>query len=95
MHFPTSINHRAPAWSLKQLTPYLQIHYVAQAEGAVVDDSREREPLEFVVDEGKVIQGLSRAVAGLSVGQKNSLTVQPEEAFGKTVYCITSNNLRQ
>ena len=62
---------------------------MAQAEGAVVDDSREREPLEFVVDEGKVIQGLSRAVAGLSVGQKNSLTVQPEEAFGKTVYCIT------
>lgn len=46
------------------------------------DTSREREPLRFVVGGGKVIPGFDEAVLGLEVGEKRSLQVGPEKAYG-------------
>ncbi|WP_336024545.1 FKBP-type peptidyl-prolyl cis-trans isomerase [Halobellus salinisoli] len=53
-----------------------------------LDDAQEREesdygPLAFIVGAGEVIEGLDRAVRGLSVGEETTVTVSPESAYGE------------
>jgi peptidylprolyl isomerase len=46
---------------------------------ATADD----EPLEFKIGNREVLAGLEKAVVGMQVGQKKSVTVPPEEGFGQ------------
>ena len=59
------------------------VHYTGKLEdGRVFDSSREREPLEFTLGEGKIIPGFEVAVAGMDVGEKKTIKLPPEEAYG-------------
>jgi len=42
-----------------------------------------RSPLEFKVGEGEVIKGLDEAVVGLNSGEKKTVAIPPEKAYGK------------
>ena len=53
---------------------------LAAAEGRDPDDYG---PLTFTVGEGEVIEGLDKAVRGLSVGAETTATVPPEAAYGE------------
>lgn len=61
----------------------VRIHYRGTlAEGTEFDSSEGREPLEFKVGEGSVIEGFDAGVAGLEVGEKRTVTIAPEQAYG-------------
>lgn len=62
----------------------VKVHYTGKLEdGTIFDSSREREPLEFTIGEGKVIPGLEAAVIGMEAGESKSATVPPEDAYGE------------
>jgi len=61
----------------------VRVHYRGTlADGTEFDASEGREPLEFKLGDGVVIAGFEAAVKGLEVGQKRSVTIPPEEAYG-------------
>lgn len=61
----------------------VRIHYTGKLEdGTQFDSSEGRDPLEFALGGGQVIPGFDNAVEGMAVGDKKSVTVQPEEAYG-------------
>ncbi|MCC6346716.1 MAG: FKBP-type peptidyl-prolyl cis-trans isomerase, partial [Nitrospirales bacterium] len=51
-------------------------------DGTVFDSSEGREPLEFTLGEGHLIRGFENAVAGMSVGEKKTVTIPAGEAYG-------------
>ncbi len=61
----------------------VRLHYTTYSQDdCVIETSLQREPLEFVVGAGEVVEGLQRAVVGLSLGQKQRVPVMPELGFG-------------
>jgi len=60
------------------------IHYRgAFQDGNEFYSSREREPLEFTAGSDELIPGMSNAVIGMAVGDKKTVTIPPEEAYGE------------
>jgi len=61
----------------------VQIHYTGTLDdGKQFDSSEGREPLEFVLGSGGVIQGFDDAVTGMTVGDKKTVRIEPEQAYG-------------
>jgi len=62
----------------------VRVHYTGTLDdGTVFDTSKEREPLEFVLGAGEIIPGFEAAVLGLKVGEKTTVKMGPEEAYGQ------------
>jgi peptidylprolyl isomerase len=62
----------------------VQIHYKGTlTDGEVFDSSEGRDPLEFVVGSGQVIVGFDEAVIGMEVGEKKSVLIPCEKAYGE------------
>ena len=62
----------------------VQVHYTGKLDdGTQFDSSVEREPLQFAVGEGQVIAGFDKAVEGMAVGEKKSVRIPAEEAYGQ------------
>ena len=61
----------------------VKVHYVLSLEdGSVFDSSTEEQPFEFVIGRGMVIPGFENAVAGMREGEKKTVTIPPEDAYG-------------
>jgi FKBP-type peptidyl-prolyl cis-trans isomerase 2 len=61
----------------------VKVHYTGKLkDGTVFDSSEDREPLEFIVGDGKMIKGFDAAVQGMSVGDDKSVTIPCAEAYG-------------
>jgi len=61
----------------------VSVHYTGKlVDGTVFDSSVDREPLDFQLGRGKVIPGFENAIIGLSHGDKTSVTIPPDEAYG-------------
>ncbi|MBN2463768.1 MAG: peptidylprolyl isomerase [Dehalococcoidia bacterium] len=61
----------------------VQVHYTGKlADGTVFDSSVERGPLEFTVGSGQLIEGFDNAVLGMKVGEKKTVTIPVDEAYG-------------
>lgn len=59
------------------------IHYKGTLEdGSVFDSSEGREPLEFIFGLGMIIPGLEEGISGLKTGDKKSVEVKAEKAYG-------------
>ena len=52
-------------------------------DGSVFDSSEGRDPLEFTVGSGQIIPGLDRELPGMAAGDKKTVTVAPEDAYGE------------
>lgn len=62
------------------------IHYKGTlADGTQFDSSEGREPLSFVVGAGQIIPGLDAAMPGMEIGEKKTVNVPSEEAYGPVV----------
>ena len=62
----------------------VKVHYTGSFEdGTVFDSSEGREPFEFVVGVGQVVPGFDRAVLGMEEGATKTVTITPEEGYGK------------
>ena len=61
----------------------VKIHFTGKMEDeTVVETSQDRGPLEFKIGEGDVISGLEQGIIGMQVGDKKTLKLSPEKAFG-------------
>lgn len=61
----------------------VRVHYHGKlTDGSTFDSSEGREPLEFEVGSGSVIPGFDQGVTGMSVGEKKTINIPVEEAYG-------------
>ena len=65
----------------------VKVHYVGTIkEGQVFDSSRDKDqPIEFSIDDGKLLKGFNDAVKELEVGGKKTISLTSEEAYGKYI----------
>lgn len=52
-------------------------------DGTVFDSSEENGPLDITIGAGQVIQGLDEVLANMEVGEKRTVTIPCEKAFGR------------
>ncbi len=63
----------------------VKVHYHGTLnDGSVFDSSNGREPLEFEVGSGMVIEGFDTGVTGMEVGEKKTVNIPAEQAYGPT-----------
>ncbi len=63
---------------------YVSVHYNGTLEnGEVFDSSQGRRPLEVRMGAGQVIEGFERELFGMSLNEKKTFTLDPEEAYGQ------------
>ena len=61
----------------------VKIHFTGKLEnGEVFDTSLEREPMEFQVGNGDVMQGLEEGIVGMALGDSKTIEISPEQGFG-------------
>ncbi|MEE2731104.1 MAG: peptidylprolyl isomerase [Pseudomonadota bacterium] len=59
------------------------LHFsVLLLDGAVVDSTRERSPATFTVGDGNLLPGFEQSIFGLKAGDKRSILLPAEDAFG-------------
>jgi peptidylprolyl isomerase len=61
----------------------VKVHYTGRLDdGNVFDTSADREPLEFTIGSGQVIQGFDQLVTGLNPGESRTQKIAAENAYG-------------
>ncbi len=61
----------------------IKIHYHGRlTDDTTFDSSEGREPLEFEVGSGQVIPGFDNGVLGMTPGQKKTIQIPVDEAYG-------------
>jgi len=61
----------------------VRVHYTGTLlDGTQFDSSVGRNPLEFTVGAGQMIAGFDAGVLGMTVGEKKTLQIDPENAYG-------------
>lgn len=61
----------------------IKVHYHGKlTTGETFDSSAGREPLEFKVGSGMVIKGFDDGVTGMAVGEKKTIHIPVDEAYG-------------
>lgn len=61
----------------------VRIHYTGTLQdGSTFDSSEGRAPLEFVVGSGQIISGLDAAIPGMEMGEKKTVNVPCDAAYG-------------
>lgn len=61
----------------------VHIHYTGTlSDGTTFDSSQGRDPLAFQVGSGQIIPGLDSAIPGMAVGDKKTVNVPCDEAYG-------------
>ena len=61
----------------------VKVHYSGRlTDGTLFDSSEGREPLEFTVGAGQMIKGFDAGVLGMSIGEKKTLQIAAEDAYG-------------
>jgi FKBP-type peptidyl-prolyl cis-trans isomerase 2 len=62
----------------------VRVHYTGKLlDGTQFDSSEGRDPLEFTIGAGQMIKGFDAGVVGMKVGDKKTLQIPPEEAYGQ------------
>jgi len=62
----------------------VKVHYHGRlTNGETFDTSAGREPLEFEVGSGMVIKGFDDGVTGMKVGEKKTINIPAEQAYGE------------
>ena len=61
----------------------VKVHYTGKlTNGEQFDSSVGREPLEFTVGAGQMIKGFDAAMPGMNPGEKKTINIAPEDAYG-------------
>src|SRR6185503_4487418 len=58
--------------------------YTLTVNGQVLESSvNGGEPIKYMQGQGTIVPGLEKALAGMKVGEEKTITLAPEEAYGK------------
>ena len=61
----------------------VRVHYTGKLNnGEQFDSSVGREPLEFTVGAGQMIKGFDAAMPGMTIGEKKTINISPEDGYG-------------
>lgn len=61
----------------------VKVHYTGRLEdGSEFDSSSGREPLAFTLGQGNLIAGFEQAVVGMAQGEKKTVTIPADQAYG-------------
>src|SRR6185295_14848465 len=73
-----------------------QVHYTGRLEdGQVFDSSVGGEPLEFEVGAGNVIAGFDEGVRGMTTGDKKTVEIEADEAYGQRIEALVQQIARE
>jgi len=62
----------------------VEVHYTGKfVDGEVFDSSEGKDPLQFQVGSGQIIPGFESAIMGKNIGEKVSITVPADQAYGQ------------
>ncbi len=62
----------------------VKVHYTGKlTSGEQFDSSAGREPLAFTVGAGQMIRGFDAAIPGMNVGDKKTINIPANEAYGE------------
>jgi len=62
----------------------VKVHYHGTLnDGTVFDSTYEESPMDFTIGDGEIIPGFEEAVEGMDEGEKKSITVEPDKAYGE------------
>ncbi len=62
----------------------VKVHYTGKlTSGDQFDSSAGRSPLEFTVGAGQMIPGFDAAIPGMNIGEKKTIKIAPENAYGE------------
>ena len=74
----------------------VRVHYRGRLEnGAVFDESTGGEPLEFRVGAQQVISGFDEGVRGMTVGERRTVEIEADDAYGPRVEQLVSSVSRE
>ena len=76
----------------------VKVHYTGRLEnGHIFDSSEGREPLEFTIGGGMVIEGFENGLLGMKQGELKTVSIPPELGYGfrneEYSITVTRNNL--
>jgi len=61
----------------------VKVHVAAKfKDGKIFGTTKNKEPLEITIGQGKLIRGLEEAIIGMVPGEKKKLDLPPKRAFG-------------
>jgi FKBP-type peptidyl-prolyl cis-trans isomerase SlpA len=61
----------------------VKVHYTGKLDnGQIFDSSKDREPLEFKIGEGKLIPGFENGVIGMKLEESKTIKIPYAEAYG-------------
>ena len=62
----------------------VKIHYtIKTGDSTVFDTSQKGQPLKFEIGNKNVISGLEEGVIGMEIGETKTITIPPNEGFGR------------
>ncbi len=62
----------------------VSMHYTLKnAEGEIIDQSEQQEPLVYIHGHGQIIPGLENAMDGRILGDKFQISIPPESGYGE------------
>lgn len=62
----------------------IRVHYTGTlSDGTMFDSSRDGDPLEAVLGQDALISGFEAALLGMAEGEKKTVTIQPDDAYGE------------
>jgi len=62
----------------------VKVHYTGRLDdGTVFDTSEKKEPLEFEIGLGRVIPGFEDAIMGMAIGDKKTVKILSDQAYGE------------
>lgn len=62
---------------------FVSVDYKGTLQNGEVFDTSSGQPLEVQIGAGKVIKGFEEALLGMSLNEKKSFTIEPEDAYGQ------------
>lgn len=61
----------------------VKVHYVVRLEDSeIIGKTKEGRPFEFTIGVNSVIARIEESIIGMEVGERKTITIPPEEAYG-------------
>ncbi|KJS00650.1 MAG: peptidylprolyl isomerase [Desulfobulbaceae bacterium BRH_c16a] len=62
----------------------VSVHYTGTlADGSIFDSTEGEEPLVFTLGDGDIIEGFEESILNMSPGEKKTVSLAPEKAYGE------------